>query len=242
MKKSVIVNFSIPLAVLAVFTVVFRLTNLDIAMERLFYTSEQGWFLAGSNPWQLLYNYGNLPGVLLALVAIFALAIGFFSRRVSRYRKIALFLVLLIVIGPGLITNALLKDQWGRPRPRQIEAFGGKETFLPVWVKGVAGARKSFPSGHASVGYFLMAPFFFLRNTAKRWAYLLLLMGLGYGTLMGIGRMIQGAHFASDIIWAWGVTYLTGLSLYYILRLYKTIWWTSASGASEVVSGKDNVA
>jgi membrane-associated PAP2 superfamily phosphatase len=39
--------------------------------------------------------------------------------------------------------------------------------------------------------------------------------------------MVQGAHFASDVLWSGGFTYLTGLLLYYALRLDKTIWWES---------------
>jgi len=38
---------------------------------------------------------------------------------------------------------------------------------------------------------------------------------------MGLGRMIQGGHFASDVIWAGGLIYLIGLILYYLLGLYK---------------------
>ena len=48
-----------------------------------------------------------------------------------------------------------------------------------------------------------------------------LLLGLGYGGLMGLGRMIQGAHFFSDVVWAGGFVYLTALSFYYGLGLHK---------------------
>jgi membrane-associated PAP2 superfamily phosphatase len=101
--------------------------------------------------------------------------------------------------------------------------FGGTENFLPVWVKGVSGKGKSFPSGHASVGYFMFSPFFFLRRINKKWAVLFLLSGITYGTLMGTGRMIQGGHFASDVLWAGGFTYLTGLTLYYAVRFDKRV-------------------
>jgi len=36
---------------------------------------------------------------------------------------------------------------------------------------------------------------------------------------MGVARMVQGGHFPSDVLWAGGMVYLVGLSLYYLLRL-----------------------
>lgn len=43
--------------------------------------------------------------------------------------------------------------------------------------------------------------------------------GSCYGILMGIGRMAQGGHFASDTLWAFAIVYLTGLALSYALRI-----------------------
>jgi len=212
---------------------VFWFTNADIALENPFYSQDQGWFLGKSNPWNFLYHYGNIPALIMAIVSIFVLIISFLSHKFWPYRKIALFLILLLVIGPGLIVNTVCKNNWGRPRPRQIENFGGKEKFLPVWVKGVSGKGKSFPSGHASIGYFLFSPFFFLRRNAKRWAVFFLFVGIIYGILMGIGRMVQGGHFASDVVWAGGLTYLTGLTLYYIFRFDKEIWWKQKTHRNE---------
>jgi lipid A 4'-phosphatase len=71
------------------------------------------------------------------------------------------------------------------------------------------------------VGYFLFAPFFFLRKQSLKLAWFFLLLGLSYGTFMGIGRMVQGGHFVTDVLWAWGLTYLTGLTLSYVFRFDK---------------------
>lgn len=225
MKKQVGLDFLIPLSILSCLTMVFWFTNADIAFEKLFYSPEKGWFLEKSNPWNFLYHYGSIPALILGIVSIYLLAVSFLSQKVLPYRKIALFLVLFLLISPGLITYCVLKDNWGRPRPRHIENFGGQEKFLPVWVKGVSGKGASFPSGHASIGYFLLSPFFFLRRHAKRGAAFFLFVGISYGTLMGIGRMVQGAHFPSDVLWAGGFTYLTGITLYYLFRFDKDIWW-----------------
>ena len=231
MRKQVIMDFFIPTLTLVVLTFFFWLTNFDIVFEEYFYSSDNGWFLKKANPWEFLYDYGNRPGLTLGVLSLLALVAGFFPNRILRYRKIAIFLVLVLVIGPGIITHSVFKENWGRPRPRQIVNFGGTKDFLPVWVKGTPGNGKSFPSGHAAIGYYVLTPFFILRRVNKKGAVIFLLIGVGYGSLMGIGRMIQGAHFASDVLWSAGFTYLTGLSLYYAMRLNKGIWWES--GGSE---------
>ena len=225
MKKQILLDFFIPLVVLISLTMVFWFTTLDIELETYFYSQDKGWFLKKASPWNFLYHYGNFPAFILVAVSIIFLAGGVLSHKVLRYRKIAIFLVIVLIIGPGLIANSIFKKNWGRPRPRQIVNFGGTEDFLPVWVKGVSGKGKSFPSGHASVGYFMLSPFFFLRRVNKKGAIFFLFLGIAYGTLMGIGRMIQGGHFASDVIWAGGFTYLTGLIFYYVFRFDKNIWW-----------------
>jgi lipid A 4'-phosphatase len=224
MKKKVAYDFLIPLFILWCLTMAFWFTDADIALQKPFYSADKGWHLRDSNPWKALYDYGNMPGLLLGAASLILLVLGFAYGKALRYRKIALFLVVLLALGPGLITYSVFKDHWGRPRPGQLEIFGGTERFLPVWVPGGPGAGKSFPSGHASIGFYLFAPFFFLRRHVKRWAVFFLALGMGYGLFMGIGRMVQGGHFASDVVWAGGITYLTGLLLFYIFRFDRGIW------------------
>src|SRR5262249_18536369 len=36
-----------------------------------------------------------------------------------------LFLAICLAAGPGLVANAVLKDHWGRARPKQVAEFGG---------------------------------------------------------------------------------------------------------------------
>jgi len=208
----------IPGLILGILTIIFWVTNLDIAIESLFYSPERGWFLRNINPWNLLYHYGNIPGLMLASAGVIVFVAGFFYRRAVKYRKAALFLCLVMVLGPGLVVNTAFKHYWGRPRPRQIQDLGGMQQYLPVWQKGIVGSGKSFPSGHASVGFYLLTPFFFLRKNRKKWAFSFLLLGITYGLFMGAARMVQGGHFPSDVVWAGGFTYLTGLVLAYFFR------------------------
>jgi len=218
MRKGIVIDFAIPLCVASLFTVVLHLTNADLTIESWFYSPASGWFLGGENPWYLLYEYGNIPALLLSGGGLFVFVLSFFRKQLASYRKIGLFLVTFMILGPGLLVNTVFKDHWGRPRPIDIVDFGGTETFRHAWEKGQPGQGKSFPSGHAAVGFFLFSPFFILRNNSGRQAVLFLLLGVSYGVLMGMGRMIQGGHFPTDVLWSGAFTYLTGLVLYYVFR------------------------
>jgi lipid A 4'-phosphatase len=218
MKKGILIDFLIPGLILGILTVIFWVTDLDIAIESLFYSPEKGWFLKNVDPWIFLYHYGNIPGIALASGGAVVFVWGFFSHRAATYRKAALFLCLVMVLGPGLVVNTTFKHYWGRARPRQIQELGGTQKYLPVWQKGISGEGKSFPSGHASVAFYLFSPFFFFRKSRRKWALFFLVLGITYGLFMGTARVVQGGHFPSDVVWAGGFTYLTGLGLSYFFR------------------------
>ncbi len=172
-------------------------------------------------PWRFLYDFGAIPAVVIACASLAAFIASFRIRNIRPYRLIALFLVLVLIVGPGLIVNTAFKDRWGRPRPRHIAVFSGQERFLRVWEKGDGKEDHSFPSSHASMGFYLLSPFFVLRKVSPKYAAILLILGLIYGSLMGLARIVQGAHFLSDVVWAGGFVYLAGLGLYYLLRLHR---------------------
>jgi membrane-associated PAP2 superfamily phosphatase len=222
-NKETLFDFLFPLFLLVSLTTIFWFTNADIELQRPFYLAEKGWYLAKTNPWYFLYRYGMYPAIILVLSAALIFVSSLVSCKTLPYRRIALFLILHMLLGPGLVVNAVFKDHWGRPRPTQIVDFGGQEQYLPPWKKGSLTEGKSFPSGHASIGFFLFSPFFFLRKNTRRWAVLFLFLGLSFGSLMGLARMIQGGHFASDVLWSGGFTYLTGLTLYYFFRFDKGV-------------------
>jgi lipid A 4'-phosphatase len=218
MKKGIFIDFALPLMGIIFLTAALGVANADIKIEEYFYSPDGGWFLGQSEPWSFLYHFGNIPAFLLSAAGLFSFLLSFFRRTFLPYRKIGLFLVIFMILGPGLLVNTVFKDHWGRPRPADIVQFGGSERFHHFWEMGRPGQGKSFPSGHASVGFFLFAPFFVLRNNHRKWALSFLFLGISYGMLMGLGRMVQGGHFLTDVLWAGAITYLTGLVLYYIFR------------------------
>ena len=91
--------------------------------------------------------------------------------------------------------------------------FRGERKFLPVLEWGHGQDEASFPSGHASMGFYLMAPAFVCYRRRPRLALGFLLLGLISGGIIGMARVVAGGHFPSDIVWAGGVVYFTALAL-----------------------------
>ncbi len=217
MGRRVPLDLVLPLALLILLTIPFLATDLDVDLQTHFYREGSGWYLAEKQPWLFLYEYGTLPGLLIGAGALIVLVASIWKESLRPRRAASLFLVLTLAIGPGLIVNTILKGHWGRPRPRDIVQFGGGEEHWKVWERRpVGGGGASLPSGHASVAFYLLTPYFFLRRRQRRQATYFLAGGVVYGVLMGIARMVQGGHFASDVLWAGGIVYLTG---YFFSRL-----------------------
>lgn len=213
----------IPLVLLGVLTLIFRLTEADMSLARLFYRNDgtgSAFPLGYRQPWLGLYQYGVYPAWIVGIGGLAVWLLAFSWKRVQPIRDEGLFLFLMLVIGPGIVVNCLCKPYCGRPRPHLTKEFGGQEDFLPVFATGnnTSGACNSFPSGHASTGFYLMAPAFVLYRRRNGWAAFFLLLGLAAGITIGIARMAAGGHFASDVIWAGGFVYLTGLLLAGIFR------------------------
>jgi membrane-associated PAP2 superfamily phosphatase len=212
-------DFYVTAAILLIGTVLFRIYNLDMTLQRLFFSTEQGWYLGAEPVFKFVYHYGNIPALLISLTAIVVTVLSFRKTNYVKYRKIGLYLILTMIIGPGLLVNTVLKDNWGRPRPRNVDEFGGKYRFEEVLTMDRESDGKSFPCGHATMGYYLFTLWFLLRKNRRRLGTLFLVLGIGYGSFIGLARMTQGGHFASDVLWAGGLIYLTSYALYRALKL-----------------------
>jgi len=216
-----ILDWALPVTLLAALTVALRATDADMALERRFFVPGEGWPIGSRQPWDFLYHYGVIPAWVIALASLAAIVASLWSQRLAARRRVATFLVLVMVIAPGLMVNTIFKQNWGRPRPKDVVELGGDRAFLPVWEKGEKGNGNAFASGHAAMAFYLLVPWFLARRSDRRRGVLWLLAGLAYGSLMGVARMVQGAHFLSDIAWSAGFVYLTALALFYGLGLHR---------------------
>lgn len=207
----------IPLLLLVLITLSVWAFDLDLKIQHRVFGASDGWFLSRQVPVRLMYNYGTIPALVVAGSALIVFLSGFVKSRYRRWRRISLYLVLVMVLGPGLIVNTLLKDQWGRPRPRNVAQFGGEYQYeLPLQIDP-SSPGKSFPSGHASMAFYFFAPALLLRRSGRVNYYTALGLTLGYGALMGYARIVQGGHFFSDVIWAGAIIWFVSYALYRIM-------------------------
>ena len=201
--------------VLFALILLFLLPQIDLMTSGVFYDPGRGFALAGWQPVMLLSQaipwiaWGALAFVLIGI--FWLLLVG---RPLWRFNPRALvFLVASIAVGPGLLANTLLKDHWGRARPTQIEAFGGAHHFTPAPLPAAECDHNcAFVSGHAALGFSLVAFAFLLPGgRSRRWG---IAAALGFGALVGLGRIAQGAHFLSDVLYAGVLVYTVTALLY----------------------------
>lgn len=190
--------------------------ELDLWVSAALYDPTAGFFWGTMPVCRILY-----ASVEWLVPIWIALCVGALAAAAARKRPVFtlkwrawLFLILALAIGPGLIVNTILKDHWGRPRPDMVHEFGGETTFRPFW-KPSSGCDQncSFPSGHASMAFYMMSPGFVFPRHRKR----IFLAGFSYGLLVSIVRMAQGGHFLSDVVSSFGIVFAVSYLLYRLL-------------------------
>jgi membrane-associated phospholipid phosphatase len=121
------------------------------------------------------------------------------------------FLTSVLLLGPGLIVNVILKSHWGRARPDDIVNFGGQLSYSKVWVIAHECSRNcSFVSGEGAASFALLAISFIVPSAyRRRVAFAALLVALVISTC----RIMFGGHFLSDTLLSWLIVLLVILVL-----------------------------
>ena len=183
-------------------------SHADLAVSNYFYSTEMGWYFAD----HLLVGFSYqvfrwMPYFLVPLLLIMFFSSGFrrlLKNKISK--KMSLFLLLSLLIGPGFIVHAVFKYESGRARPASVLEFDGNSVYSPPFVKSDQCIKNcSFVSGHAAMGFYFVVLAWLLKS--RVWVF----FGGVIGLLVGLGRVAQGAHFASDIILSFFVVLLCTL-------------------------------
>ncbi|MCK7612298.1 phosphatase PAP2 family protein [Roseibium sediminicola] len=202
-------------AVVSLFFLAFP--AVDPWASGLFYFGEQG-FAAQDNAF--LRDVRHLGPFLVRVIAVTCVAVLLLKLLVPGRAPILplrqpLFLLSTLILGPGVLVNLVLKNNWGRPRPRSVEEFGGDLPFQPVWkITDHCDSNCSFVSGEASAAMWLLATVFLLPASWRR-AALGFLVPLGL--ILSVNRVAFGGHFLSDTLISWGLTLLVILGVHYLL-------------------------
>ena len=204
---------------LALTVLVFLLwPQLDVWVSTWFYDPVLQRFNPTHWPWVLAIHEG-FPVVEQVLFAFTLLAWGWSWWRpepVSRaWRRRCAAWMLLVILGIGVVVDWAFKDNVGRPRPEQIEAFAGHLPFVPVLQTSPhCDLNCSFVSGHAAGAFSLMAWSMWAPwSRRKQW----LRASLGLGLAIGLMRIAQGGHFLSDVLFA-------GWTIWLIEQVIRSVW------------------
>lgn len=177
-----------------IFAILFLFPSLDISFSKLFYN--QGFYHRHHYLAAFSFKYTLLIINTAAIIYLCILIYQYFLYK--KINKVLIYLIISLAIGPGLIVNTLFKNQFGRARPIEIKEFGGKKIFTrPFVMANQCNVNCSFTSGHAAAGYYVTCFAFIVSR--KRFARFFHI-GVLVGSLVGFGRIVQGAHFLSDVL------------------------------------------
>ncbi len=196
----------ITLAIAAVAGLVFGLyPELDLRISRIFHEHVIGGNAFGWRiypPLMMARDAGLWVGTILITPFLIALGIKLIlpRRKLLVSGRAILFLTATLALGPGLLVNAVLKDHWDRSRPIDVAQFGGNEHFTAWWdPRGGCSKNCAFVSGDVSGAFWTVAPAVL---APPQWRALAVGAALVLGAGMAVLRMMAGAHFASDVIFA----------------------------------------
>lgn len=198
-------------ATVGIAAAVAMIPHVDLAVSRLFWRQGQGFFLRKAPV--LVAVYRSVP-VLTWAIALLLVAAHLHHWRTGRplrglNQAVTWYLTVALLVGPLLLTNVMLKPIWGRVRPFEVAEFGGATPFTPAFEVATRYGGHSFPSGHAAMGFFLLAFCEPIRDPCRRHRFRRLAWGAGL--VVGLCRVAQGGHFLSDVL-------VTGLIIYAATR------------------------
>ncbi len=213
------------LALIVLATFIFLKDGIwDLKLAAKFYHPENldsPWFEQDQFLWKFFYFAAPVLTGIFIFPSLVVYTLSFVKEKFAIYRKQSLFVILIVLVGPGILVNTIFKPGWGRPRPREVIELGGTKVFQTFTQRGEPRSGMSFPCGHCSVGFSTIALYFLMKRRRKKVAIVIGAAATGLGLLMGVGRMADGAHFFSDVIWAGLMTYIPAFVFYYKLRLYE---------------------
>ena len=194
----------IALVIAAVTGITFALhPELDLAIARPFYDPARQTFPLVAHPvLRALRDAAMWVVVLLVAPAVIALAVKLvwpFARMLMPGRA-AIFLVMTLILGPGLLVNLTLKEHWPRSRPIDVPEFNGTERFVPWWdPRGACPRNCSFVGGESAGAFWTLAP---AAVTPLPWRPLAYAAAVTFGAGVGAMRIVFGGHFFTDVVFA----------------------------------------
>lgn len=196
--------------------------RLDLALSGLFYDRALGDFPWHRDPWvqQVLYVDGKRLMIAVDLLVVGLVVAGvrrdFWSARIASASLTGMFLIPLVI--------ALLKASSLSHCPWDLAPFGGPYAHLSLlaWPQGPVPAGHCLPAGHPSAALSLLGVVLPMAVAGqRRLAGAAAAAALVCGTLTGLLRIAQGAHFPSHVLWSFWVSIAVALA---VARAHRLPW------------------
>lgn len=191
------------IAAIALAPIFIFLPQIDIAIAEHLRSGDNTKFIMQAN-WLGDFFALRLMNIMLVLLGLWAASWGL-SEITGRFfwglsRRKYFFSLSSIILSAGLVTNLIFKDIWGRARPVHLVEFGGTKTFSPAFIiSDQCSTNCSFFSGDVSFAFSMLA----IALVAPEKLQPRLVKGvLLFGIIVSAQRMLRGAHFLSDVIFA----------------------------------------
>ena len=190
--------------------------EIDLAVARQMLATPDRFFLAANAAGEAVVRVKGIAWTATIVFLAAGLAATLVTRRpfLSLDRRRYVFMALCFALGPGVIANLIFKEHWGRARPGHIVEFGGTKAFTPaLTIADQCEHNCSFFSGDAAFAFTFLA----FALLAPRHRPALAAAAVAFGALVGLARMLAGAHFVSDIVFAGIFMGLTVLVLHRLI-------------------------
>ncbi len=147
------------------------------------------------------------------IISVSAFTLLTFNKDWRQYRKFAGVVVLLALINVLLFVQSI-KILWGRVRFRDLNP--DFSNYTPWYVPNGITGNRSFPSGHASMGFMFLPFLILLRNKSWKdpWKIIGIVVIIGWGVFVAASRVVLGAHYCSDVLFSSEMAALITLLLY----------------------------
>lgn len=204
-----------PAVIAAVLLVIFESTDWDLVLEDSFFDPVRGRF-----PWrrrwvteELLHDGVKWLVVVSALSCIALWIAARASTRLAPHRRRFGYLALCLLLCPLVVGG--IKAASKQHCPWDLERYGGFAPYVRLLEPAVPGLERGacWPSGHASGPFALFGLYFLARRQPRRARLILAAVILGV-TAVGFGRVMQGAHFVSHLLFSGVFCWCVCLVLY----------------------------
>ena len=177
--------------------------ELDLTISAAFFDPARGIFPAQGDRFLAGFRFVTSWAIAIGIAIPGIALIGkmlFPSRPALLLGRAMLLILVSIALGPGLIVNAGLKENWNRPRPGGVQEFGGAMDFKPWWDAGGECRRNcSFVSGESAAAFAMLAP---AALVSAPWQMTAIGAAALFGAIMAFLRVAFGGHFFTDVVFA----------------------------------------